>query len=329
MRDLDPVKALVKHVGRGKTLARDLSAVQAHEAMGHILGGEFTDAQLGAFLQALRIKETSADELREAARGCEPFLVPQDLPPEPAPDAFPLVVNLAFDTARKGGVLSLPAVALLRRTGLASPLVVWEPPVLFPAADPIGRTLQALRGNAWLAAGACPMVEVGEILPAWRTLRRIRAELGFRSILNTLEKLLRPWTTCPVVVGISHDTFSERLCHVLHGLGAPRGAVVQGHHGTCDLTFGEKPLETTLWDGDTVRDRTVVVSDLFPGADPSLLLLGGLEAWHSQLGDVSSPLWQMVRAQAAYLLSIARGIELTEAAIVVHHATDSLQGAHP
>ncbi len=329
MRDLDPVKALVKHVGRGKTLARDLSAVQAQEAMGRILGGEFTDAQLGAFLQALRIKETSADELREAARGCEPFQVPQDLPPEPAPGAFPLVINLAFDTARKGGILSLAAAALLRKAGLAAPLVVWEPPVLFPAADPVGRTLQALRGNPWLAAGECPMVQVGEILPAWKALRRIRAELGFRSILNTLEKLLRPWTTCPVVVGISHDTFSERLCHVLHGLGAPRGAVVQGHHGTCDLTFGEKPLETTVWDGESVQDHTVVVSDLFPGADPSLLLLGSFEAWPSQLLEASSPLWQMVRAQAAYLLSIARGIELTQAVILVRHATDSLEGARP
>lgn len=329
MRDLDPIKALVKHVGRGKTLARDLSATQAQEAMGRILRGEFTDAQLGAFLQALRIKETSVDELREAACGCLPFLRTEDAPDEPAPEAFPLVVNLAFDTARKGGVLSLPAAALLRRAGLATPLVVWEPPVLFPAADAVGRTLEALRAHPWLAEGECPMVAVGDILPAWKALRRIRAELGFRSILNTLEKLLRPWPTSPVVVGISHDTFSERLCHVLHGLGAPRGAVVQGHHGTCDLTFGEKPLETTVWNGGTVQDRTVAVSDLFPGVDASLLLLGSFESWTSQLRDPASPLWRAVSAQAAYLLSVARGIELPEAAALVSHATESLEGARP
>jgi anthranilate phosphoribosyltransferase len=329
MRDLDPVKALVKHVGRGKTLARDLSATQAQDAVGRILRGEFTDAQLGAFLQAMRIKETSVEELREAARGCLPFLETKTCPSEPGPEAFPLVVNLAFDTARKGGVLSLPAVALLRRAGLAQPLVVWEPPVLFPAADPVGRTLEALRAHPWLAEGECSMIAVGDLLPAWKTLRRIRAELGFRSILNTLEKLLRPWSTCPVVVGISHDTFSERLCHVLHGLGAPRGAVVQGHHGTCDLTFGEKPLETTVWNGESVQDRTVVVSDLFPGVDSSLLLLGGFDAWPSQLRDPSSPLWQAVRAQAAYLLSVARGIELPEAAALVSQATDSLEGVRP
>jgi len=329
MREIDPVKALVKHVGRGKTLARDLSAEQAREAMGRVLSGEFSDAQLGAFLQALRIKETSADELREAARGCEPFRGDVAVPPEPSAEAYPLVVNLAFDTARKGGVLTVLAAAFLRRADLASPLVVWEPPILFPAADSVGRSLGILRSHPWLAAGECPMVAVGELVPAWKTLRRVRAELGFRSILNTLEKLLRPWTTCPVVVGISHDTFSERLCRVLFGLGAPSGAVVQGHHGTCDLAFGEKPLETTVWTGDAVEDRQIPVSDVFPGIDSSLLLVSRFDAWPELVRDPSSALWHAVRAQAAYLLSIARGIALTDAAALVGAVSIPTEGANP
>lgn len=317
MAEIDPVKTLVKHVGRGKTLARDLSPSQAEEAVGRILRGEFSPAQLGAFLQAMRIKETNAQELTHAALGCEPFRAAVDLPAQPAADRFPLVVSLGFDTARKGGVLSLLAAAILRRAGLAEPLVVWEPAINFVENDSLARTLAVLRSHPELSQGECPMVSVQQMFPAWASLREVRKELGFRSILNTLEKLLRPWNTCPVVVGISHDTFSERLCHVLFALGAPRGAVVQGNHGTCDLTLGEKPMETTVWDGSDVSDRSVAMSEILQDPDGSILLVSRQADWPTQVQDESSPLWRAARGQAAYLLSVARGIDLPQAVRLV------------
>jgi hypothetical protein len=132
----NPVQTLVKHVGRGKTLAKDLSIEQAREALERLLGGEFTQSQTGAFLQALRIKETSADELVGAALGVASYQVPSTLPVE----SMPLVVNIAFDTPRKGGVLSILAAAYLRRTGLAQPVVVWEPPSLFREVGAVDAT---------------------------------------------------------------------------------------------------------------------------------------------------------------------------------------------
>ncbi len=327
MADIDPVKTLVKHVGRGKTLARDLSPAQAEEAMHRILRGEFSPAQLGAFLQAMRIKETNAQELVHAALGCEPFRAAVDLPPQPEADRFPLVVSLGFDTARKGGVLSLLAAAILRRAGLAEPLVVWEPAINFVESDSLAKSLAVLRSHPELSQGECPMVSVQGMFPSWTSLRGVRKELGFRSILNTLEKLLRPWTTCPVVVGISHDTFSERLCHVLFALGAPRGAVVQGNHGTCDLTLGEKPMETTVWNGSEVVDRSVAMSEILTDPDGSILLVSRQADWPVQILDESSPLWRAARGQAAYLLSIARGIDLPQSVRLVAQHPLVPQGA--
>src|ERR1035437_6268374 len=81
----NPVQLLVKHVGRGKTLAKDLTSDQAREALERLLGGEFTPSQTGAFLQALRIKETTADELVGAALGGGAVQVPTNLPPESSP----------------------------------------------------------------------------------------------------------------------------------------------------------------------------------------------------------------------------------------------------
>jgi anthranilate phosphoribosyltransferase len=313
MAEVNPVKQLIKHVGRGKTLARDLSPAQAEEALARILRGEFSPAQLGAFLQALRIKETNAQELIHASLGCAPFFVDlSSFPLEPAAEEFPLVINLGFDTARKGGVVSLLAAALLRRAQLAKPLVMWEPAINFVEPHSMEFTRTVLRSHAWLAEGVCPEVAVQELCPPWKDLREVREQIGFRSILNTLEKILRPWSTSPVVVGISHDTFSERLCHVLYGLGAPRGAVIQGNHGTCDLKLGEKPTEITVWNREDVRDTLVETHNLGLALDPEVHLVSKMAEWSTWIHHGDSPLWAAVRLQAGYLLHVASGAPLED-----------------
>jgi len=307
----NPVQTLVKHVGRGKTLAKDLSIEQAREAMERLLGGEFTQSQTGAFLQALRIKETTADELVGAALGVASFQVPNTLPAE----EIPLVVNVAFDTPRKGGVLSILAAAHLRRTGLAHPVVVWEPPSLFREVAAVEATLAALGADPWLSDGKCPMVAVREMVPAWTRLSPIRSELGFRTILNTLEKVVSPFPGSPTVVGISHGNFFHRLAEVLSRSGSVRAAVVQGHHGTCDLGFGEKPTPVATGTSSGVAE-TAHAAD----SQPSVLLLSALESWPDLVRDPASPLWPAIRAQAAFLLSVALDIPPHDAAARVHSA---------
>lgn len=316
MQENDPVKTLIKKVGRGKTLARDLTRDEAREALERLLRQEFTPAQMGAFLQALRIKETNVDELLGAARGAASFRQ-GSFSVQPESNQNPLVVNLSFDTARKGGVLSLPALAFLGQAGLVRSLVVWEPPSLFDKPSAIQRTLEAIKAHPGLARCLPEMVTVRELCPPWESLAALRTELGFRTILNTLEKLLRPWETAPVVVGISHDTFSERLCHVLHGLGAPGGMVVRGHHGTCDLAFGEKPTPCHVWEGGRIS-QTEIGTDSFPWPHQgSVLLLSSLDSWPQWLADEASALWGMIRAQAAFFLSIATGQALAESVKII------------
>jgi anthranilate phosphoribosyltransferase len=311
----NPVQTLVKHVGRGKTLAKDLSIEQAREALERLLGGEFTQSQTGAFLQALRIKETTADELVGAALGVASFQASTTLPAE----SIPLVVNVAFDTPRKGGVLSILAAAYLRRTGLAHPVVVWEPPSLFLEVGAVEASLEANAADPWLTEGRCPMVAVREMVPAWAGLSAVRAELGFRTILNTLEKVISPFPSAPAVVGISHGNFFHRLAQVLSRLGSVRGVAVQGHHGTCDLNLGEKPTPVATCAGSEVVE-TAHAPDAENALDASVLLLSRLEAWPDLVRDPGSPLWPSIRAQAAFLLSASQDIPLHDATARVHSA---------
>lgn len=301
------IQSILKHVGRGKTLSRDLDRAQAREAIERLLGGEFSPGQAGAFLQAMRIKEATLDEILGALDALEERR-------QPAPFALEqgsMVVNVAFDTPRKGGVLSILACAFLRRAALAKPVLVWEPPTLFPAVKAVEETRRILESDAWLGAGACPLVAVHDMVPGWTGLAGLRSELGFRTILNTLEKLVSPVPGAPIVAGISHGSFFGRLAEVFARSGAPRAVVVKGHHGTCDLGFGTEPTRVAVSQGaggiEELEFRAA------PNADTSLLLLSGFERWRAQLAVPGSALGALVREQAAFLLWAATGRSLEQA----------------
>ncbi|MBK9578159.1 MAG: hypothetical protein IPK50_09755 [Fibrobacterota bacterium] len=292
------IRTWIKHVGRGKTLARDLDATQAEEAIGALLDGHFSPAQAGAFLQALRIKETTVDELVGAAKALRrrANAVTFDA------GERPVVVNLAFDTPRKAGVVSLLACAYLRRLDLCQPVIVWEPGCLFPETRSIEQTKDVLRLDPWLAQGECPMFSVSQLIAGWSGLSRLRAELGFRTILNTLEKVVRPLLDAPVLVGISHGTFAHRLPQVLLERGCVRAASVQGHHGTLDLGLGSEPTAMVVADAAGTREESVS-SEGFPL--PSILLKADFDRWPERIRDRQGPLWMALRRQAALIHSVA------------------------
>ncbi len=126
----------VKQVGRGKTLSQDLDSEAGLKAFSLLLDGAFAPAQFGAFLQALRIKELTQEELDALAsvfRARMPALAPLR-------GARTLVLNLASDTGRKGGLASLLAAARLRRFGVGVGMVR-SAPVLSGNAASFDRTL--------------------------------------------------------------------------------------------------------------------------------------------------------------------------------------------
>ncbi len=58
-----PFAQYVRILGKGKSGSRSLTFDEAKTAFGMILRGEVLDAQLGAFLMLLRVKEESSEEL--------------------------------------------------------------------------------------------------------------------------------------------------------------------------------------------------------------------------------------------------------------------------
>ena len=303
--DPDSPVAFVRKVGRGKTLSQDLSPPEARAAFSALLDGAFTPAQFGAFLQALRIKELTQDELDALAGVAYGRLVRRD----PLAGSRTLVLNLASDTARKGGLASVLALPLLRRLGVGAG-VVRSTPVLsgnrksFDAAWEAGADLEAALGSPAPGRAAPPPViaDCAELLPGLPALDRLRGELGFRSCLHTLEKLVNPWPGSPVVLGISHPHYALRMARTMVALGLS-GKIIMGNHGTPDLVLHKETALVAV--AGEIREETIAPAAL--GLElTDVYSLGKLPLWREWVAEgpagPGAGLWRVLHYHVAFLL---------------------------
>ena len=299
----------IRKVGRGKTLSRDLGTAEACDVFSQLLAGKFTPAQTGAFLQALRIKELSQEELDGLMEALNHQTA--TLPPLPA-NGF--VLNLASDTSRKGGYASLLAANLLAAKGMAIG-VVHSDPMLSGNDESWDGTWGLVRATHASPVPNPITTGIYEFIPALKNLRQIRAELGFRSCLHTAEKLLNPWQNKPLVLGISHRHYAERLAENLRRR-EMTGKIVLGNHGTPDLVLHK---ETEIWEvlpGGEIRMIHIHPEDLGLHPDSGVYSLGFFPNWKDELtqegfgvlGPVLSYHMAFLRYAAGEVASLRAGL---------------------
>ncbi|MEO6094634.1 MAG: hypothetical protein ABIW76_02795 [Fibrobacteria bacterium] len=276
----------VKKVGKGKTLSSDLTAAEARMAFTQLLDGGFHPVQAGAFLQALRIKELTQEELdalAEVFRSRTVALRPLTGTGLATTVAGPangktLVLNLASDTQRKGGLASLLAAHLLRRFGIAVGIVRSEPVLqknrasfeetweMAKLLDPAGPLFPVVAGSYPDSASASASVaaildtmapppiltECAAMIPGLAALDELRSLLGFRSCLHTAEKLVNPWPASPMLLGISHKHYALRMAGTMAAQGL-RGRILLGNHGTVDLVLHKETELVSVGKADAQR----------------------------------------------------------------------------
>lgn len=212
---------------------RNLTHDEAVRAFGAILDGVESEIRVGAFLMALRWKGITVEELTgfaEAAR--ERAKVPCDgmpgvvfvSPPLDGYDARPPLEVAACLIAAGAGVRTVLITDrnVPPRRGLTGALVLdqlgaglsWDPEEATANVESIG--LAAISASA--------------MLPALLGLRRIRRDVGVRTPLSTVEKLLAP-KSAAVVLGAQHGPVLGTAVETMAGLGHPAGIAIQGTAG--------------------------------------------------------------------------------------------------
>ncbi|MEW6034357.1 MAG: anthranilate phosphoribosyltransferase [Chloroflexota bacterium] len=241
------IAMLVERQGLGEEMAE--------AAMGEVMRGEATPAQVGAFLTALRMKGETVEEVAGCARAMRAASL------KVRTQRTPLVDTCGTGGDRSGTFNISTTVALVvAGAGVA-------------VAKHGNRSVSSSCGSADLlealgvkidlgpeAVGRC-IDEVGmgflfapRFHPAMKHAAQPRREMGVRTIFNILGPLTNPASASVQLIGVYSPHLTDLLARVLLRLGASRAMVVHGDSGLDELSVTGPSRVTRLDGGEITTD---------------------------------------------------------------------------
>jgi anthranilate phosphoribosyltransferase len=254
----------LKEIGRGKKGAADLTYDDAWTAAEKIFDGEASEAQIGAFLIAERVKGETPDELRAFIASLrlrsfrleahDEFAVLDVAGPyDGRAKSYAATVPASMITAAAGQPVFLHGVASLPpKHGVTIPEICEALRVpLCKTADQVARLLRAVG----IALG-----DTESLCPPLAKLRPIRIDLGVRTLLNTAEKFLDLARARFSLSGVFHTGALEKAAELVSRLGYQRALVVQGVDGSEDVP-AHRPSAVYLYDHGKLEKFVVKPDD--------------------------------------------------------------------
>jgi anthranilate phosphoribosyltransferase len=229
----DQVRAALAAVVEGRTLELD----EARLAMGSVMDGEATPAQLAALLVALRMRGETVEELAGFASAMRERVLRVD-----APDGTIDVVGTGGDGS---GTFNISTTAALVVAAAGVPVAKHGNRAITSrsgAAD----VLEALgvRVDHDAASAAADLREFGFAFlfapafhPAMRHAGPTRREIGVRTAFNLLGPLTNPAGARRALIGVGDPGAAPKVAEVSRRLGTDRTLVVHG------LGVDELPLD--------------------------------------------------------------------------------------
>jgi anthranilate phosphoribosyltransferase len=220
----DLVRAALAGVIDGRTLSLD----EARGAMGSVMDGEATPAQLAALLVALRMRGETVEELAGFAAAMRERVVRVD-----APDG---VVDTCGTGGDGSGTFNISTTAALVVAACGVPVAKHGNRAITSASgsadvlDALGVRIDhdaASAGDALRAIGFAFMFAPG-FSPAMKHAGPTRREIGVRTAFNLLGPLTNPAGARRQVIGVADPAAAPRIAAVLHLLGVDRALVVGG-----------------------------------------------------------------------------------------------------
>jgi anthranilate phosphoribosyltransferase len=240
----------------------DLTEAEAREAMGSIMEGEATPAQIAGFLVALRAKGETAEEIA----GCAAAMRAHVLVVRPKRDDLVDTAGTGGEGANTINISTAAAIvaaaagagvakhgnrAVSSASGSADVLEALGFVLELPH-DQIARSIDEL-GFGFLFAPAHH--------PAMRHAAQVRKELATRTVFNVLGPLTNPAGARAQVLGVYSPALVHTMADVLARLDARRAFVVHGAGGIDELSPCGPNLVCEVVDGG-VRERTIDPEEL-------------------------------------------------------------------
>lgn len=217
------MKSAIKAVTEGK----DLSLEEAKRVAEILLSGEATQAQIGSFLTALRMKGETVDEIT----GCALVIKEKAEHIHPKQDVYVDIVGTGGDgsnsfniSTTSGFVIAGAGVAVAKHGNRA-----------ISSRSGAGDVLEALgvKITAEPAEVEACINEIGmgfmfapTFNKSMRFVGQARSEMGIRSVFNILGPLANPSDSKYQMIGVYSTELCEPICEAMAGLGVERAMVV-------------------------------------------------------------------------------------------------------
>jgi anthranilate phosphoribosyltransferase len=239
----------------------NLTEAEAEAVMREIMQGEATDAQIAAYLTALRMKGETVEEITGSARVMREKAVPITLNAKYQVDTcgtggdmahtFNISTTVAFVVAGAGVTVAKHGNrSVSSRSGSADVLQALGINIEIPS-----HRVQECLGQVGIAFLFAPMMH-----QAMKYAIGPRREVGIRTIFNILGPLTNPAKVTSQIMGVYDVALTGPLAQALGNLGAQHAFVVHGMDGLDEITTTDKTKISEFANG-RVKDFYLHPSD--------------------------------------------------------------------
>src|SRR6185436_2901430 len=298
----------------------DLTDTEAEEAMNVIMTGQATQAQIGAYLVALRMKGETIPEIKGSVRAMRNVALKVKLnTTEPIYD----IVGTGGDGAHTFNISTAAAFVLAGTGRKVAKHGNRAASSHCGSADVLSALGVSLELTSEQIAQAIEQIGIGFMFaakfhPAMKHAIGPRKEIGQRTIFNVLGPLTNPAGANIQLTGVYDPKLTEPLAHVLNELGSKAALVIHGANGLDELnttglnrvshlkngaveTYELNPAnlglaQSTVQDlrGGTPDESAAMMRDLLGnklnGARRDAVLLNAAAALAAETGDFKSAL---------------------------------------
>ncbi|MBN2036344.1 MAG: anthranilate phosphoribosyltransferase [Chitinispirillaceae bacterium] len=301
------IQEAIAGIVAGKNLARE----QTIDVFTQIMGGEATDAQIGAFLVALRMKGETPDEIIGAA------MVMREKATHVAPKANEHLVDTCgtggdgsntFNISTATALVAAGAGATVAKHGnrsvsskCGSADVLEALGVNITAPPEVMKKCLDTIGIAFLFAPSLHKAMKHAIGP--------RKEIALRTIFNVLGPLTNPAGAQRQLLGVFSQTLTKTLAQALAGMGTARAFVVFGMEGLDEISISG-PTQVSEVRNGSIKTYTVTPDQFGMAHYP-----------RSELGGDTS------KENADFVLSVLKGQQGARRDVVVLNAAFAIAAA--
>jgi anthranilate phosphoribosyltransferase len=252
------IREYIKKVSNGE----HLTAEEAEEAMSLIMLGQATDAQTGAFLTALKIKNETPEEIAAFAKVMRRHSV--KINPEvegtlvdvcgtggDSKNTFNVSTTSMFVVAAGGvPVAKHGNRCLTSHCGSADVLEALGARIDLPP-ERIERSIEEVGVGFMFAPAHHPAMK--HVMPA-------RKQIGIRTVFNILGPLTNPANANAQLMGVFDPELTEKIAEVFRQLGLERAMVVHGEPGLDEVSNLGRTRISELND-NAVKSYTITAED--------------------------------------------------------------------